>query len=122
MSFLFFYKRVFFLDIPNDSIIERTTLRYLDPVTGERYHMLFNPPPTQEIRDRLVQKESESEQQMRQKINEYYANVRDLLDYFEQNSVHINADQDPNTVFESIESNIINALPNAQLEITEVNE
>lgn len=35
--------RVIFLDIPNDSLIERVTLRHLDPITGERYHLLFNP-------------------------------------------------------------------------------
>jgi adenylate kinase len=102
--------RVFFMDIPNDSIIERTTLRFLDPVSGERYHVLFNPPPTQEIRDRLVQKPSDSESSITKRINEYYAEIRNLLDYYENNSIHINADQDPNIVFECIESGIVNPM------------
>ncbi len=42
--------------------MERTTLRYLDPITGERYHMLYNPPPTQEVQQRLSQKPSDSEE------------------------------------------------------------
>jgi adenylate kinase len=102
---------VFFLDIPNDSIIERVTLRYLDPVTGERYHMLFNPPPTQEIRDRLTQKPDESEASVRDRINEFYATIREMVDQYDEIGIHVNADQDPNTVFESLESSIVNPIP-----------
>ena len=103
------------MDIPNDSIMERTTLRFLDPVTGERYHMLFNPPPTQEVRDRLQQKSSDSEQNVKNKITEYFNHIRYLLDFFESIKHHINADQDPNTVFESIESGIVNPLPKGDI-------
>ena len=111
-----YLNRVFFLDIPNDSILERITLRYLDPISGERFHMLFNPPPTQEIRDRLSQKSSDSEEAVKRRINDYYTHVTNLLEYYENNSVHINADQDPNTVFESIESTIVSPLPELQSE------
>lgn len=103
--------KVFFMDIPNDSIMERTTLRYLDPITGERYHMLFNPPPTQEVQERLHQKPSDSEDNIRGRITEYYATVRYINDYYEACGLHVNADQDPNTVFESIESGVVNAVP-----------
>lgn len=34
---LFFLLRVFFLNVPLDSILERLTLRRIDPVTGERF-------------------------------------------------------------------------------------
>lgn len=101
------------MDIPPDSIMERITLRYLDPITGNRYHMLFNPPPTQEVRDRLTQKPSDTEQNVRLKINAFYSNVRYMVDYYENIGIHINADQDPNTVFESIESGVVNPVPNA---------
>ena len=30
-----------FILIKDDSIIERITLRYLDPISGERYHMVI---------------------------------------------------------------------------------
>ena len=99
------------MDIPNDSIMERTTLRYLDPITGDRYHMLFNPPPTQEVQERLRQKPNDSEENIRSRITDYYANVRHINDYYETNGLHINADQDPNTVFESIESGVVNPVP-----------
>ncbi len=99
------------MDIPNDSVMERTTLRYLDPVTGERYHMLFNPPPTQEVQERLSQKPSDSEENIRAKITDYYTNVRHINDYYETVGLHINADQDPNTVFEAIESGVVCPVP-----------
>lgn len=34
---LFSPRRVFFLNVPFDSVIERLTLRRVDPVTGERF-------------------------------------------------------------------------------------
>lgn len=108
---LFSPNKVFFMDIPNDSIMERTTLRYLDPITGERYHMLFNPPPTQEVQERLKQKPTDAEENIKAKITEYYTTVRYLNDYYEAVGLHVNADQDPNTVFESIESGVVNPVP-----------
>lgn len=103
---------MFFIDIPRDSILERTTLRYLDPITGERYHMLNNPPPTEDIRDRLVQKSSDTESIVSAKIGEYFANVKQLLEHYENAAIKINGDQDANTVFESIESGVVSAMPN----------
>ena len=52
-SNLFLFDRIFFLDVPNDSVMERLTLRATDHITGDRYHMLYNPPRTQEVKDRL---------------------------------------------------------------------
>jgi len=45
---------VFFLSIPEDSVKERLTLRRVDPTTGERYHLLFKPPPSQEVKAKLA--------------------------------------------------------------------
>lgn len=56
--------RVFFLDVPNDIVLERLTLRATDPISGERYHMLYNPPRTQQIKDRLTQNPRDSEEEV----------------------------------------------------------
>lgn len=74
--------------------------------------MLNNPPPTEEIRDRLVQKQSDSEVTVCKKINDYFANVKDLLEHYENVGIKINGDQDRTTVFESIESIVVNPLQN----------
>jgi adenylate kinase family enzyme len=44
------------------------------------------------------------------KINEYFSNVQPLVDFYENVAIHVNGDQDANTVFESIESGIVNRL------------
>ncbi|XP_008561908.1 PREDICTED: adenylate kinase 8 [Galeopterus variegatus] len=102
--------RVFFLNVPFDSIIEQLTLRRTDPVTGERYHLMYKPPPTTEIQARLLQNPKDAEEQVKLKIDLFYRNSAELEEFYES-AVTINGDQDPYTVFEYIESGIINPLP-----------
>ena len=71
--------RVFFLDVPNDIVLERLTLRATDPISGERYHMLYNPPRTQQIKDRLTQNPRDSEEEV---IKDWLKLSEQKLDYF----------------------------------------
>uniref|UniRef100_A0A8C9KDL1 Adenylate kinase 8 n=1 Tax=Panthera tigris altaica TaxID=74533 RepID=A0A8C9KDL1_PANTA len=102
--------RVFFLNVPLDSIIERLTLRRMDPVTGERYHLMYKPPPTVEIQARLLQHPKDTKEQVKLKMELFYRHSSDLEEFYRQ-AIAINGDQDPYTVFEYIESGIINPLP-----------
>uniref|UniRef100_A0A671F2S7 Adenylate kinase 8 n=1 Tax=Rhinolophus ferrumequinum TaxID=59479 RepID=A0A671F2S7_RHIFE len=103
--------RVFFLNVPLDSIIERLTLRRTDPVTGERYHLMYKPPPTMEIQARLLQNPKDSEEQVKLQTDQFYRKCAELEQFYEQ-AITLNGDQDPYTVFEYLESGIINPLPN----------
>ncbi|XP_036712248.1 adenylate kinase 8 isoform X2 [Balaenoptera musculus] len=102
--------RVFFLNVPFDSIIERLTLRRTDPVTGERYHLMYKPPPTTEIQARLLQSPKDSEEQIKLRTDLFYRNSAELEEFYGR-AITLNGDQDPYTVFEYIESGIINPLP-----------
>lgn len=102
--------RVFFLDVPNDSVMERLTLRETDPITGERYHMLYNPPQSQEVKERLCKLPSDTEEEVRKRLAQYHTYVEEIADYY-TDAQHVNADQDPHTVFECIESMVVNPLP-----------
>ncbi|XP_015449805.1 adenylate kinase 8 isoform X5 [Pteropus alecto] len=102
--------RVFFLNVPLDSIIERLTLRRIDPVTGERYHLMYKPPPTMEIQARLLENPKDTEEQVKLKMDLFYRNSAELEAFYKQ-AITINGDQDPYTVFEYIETGIINPLP-----------
>ncbi|XP_075841713.1 adenylate kinase 8 [Microtus pennsylvanicus] len=102
--------RVFFLNVPLDSILERMMLRRTDPVTGERFHLMYKPPPTIEVQDRLLQNPRDSEEHIRLQTDLFYRNCGDLEQYYER-AITVNGDQDPYTVFEYIESGIINPLP-----------
>ena len=96
--------------MPNDSVTERLTLRATDPITGDRYHMLYNPPRTEEVKERLQSHPKDTEEQVMKRLTQYTAYVEELADYYQEGQ-HLNADQDPHTVFECIESMIVNPLP-----------
>ncbi|XP_060056433.1 adenylate kinase 8 isoform X2 [Erinaceus europaeus] len=102
--------RVFFLNVPLDTIVERLTLRRIDPVTGERYHLMYKPAPTMEIQARLLQNPKDMEENVKAKIDLFYRNCTELEEFYED-AITLNGDQDPYTVFEYIESGIINPLP-----------
>ena len=88
--------------------MERNTLRYLDPVTGTNYHLLYNPPPSKEIRERLKQRDSDKEDAVRSKLGQYLSVVNELRDYYESKAISVNAEKNVNSVFETLESGIVN--------------
>jgi len=100
--------KVFFFELPYDSIMERTTLKYIDPVTGENYHLLYNPPPSREIRERLHQHHSDKEESVRAKNGEYLASINDLQEYYEAKAINVNAEKNMSSVFEMLETGIVN--------------
>ncbi|XP_045431143.1 adenylate kinase 8 isoform X2 [Pipistrellus kuhlii] len=102
--------RVFFLNVPLDSVMERLTLRRTDPVTGERYHLIYKPPPTMEVQARLRQNPKDTEEQVRFEMDVFYRNSAELEEFYKQ-AITLNGDQDPYTVFEYIESGITHPLP-----------
>lgn len=102
--------RVFFLDIPNDAVVERLSLLSTDPITGDRYHLLYHPPRTPEVKSRLVVNPRDAEDTVRRRLAAFRAVAGDLEDFY-TNALHINAEQDEHHVFEMIESMIVNPLP-----------
>jgi adenylate kinase len=102
--------RVIVLDAPNDVSVERMSLRAIDPVTGERYHLLYNPPRTADVKARLKVHKDDEEAAVMSRCTVYQNEIEDILEYY-SDAQHINADQDVTTVFESIESVIVNPLP-----------
>ncbi|RXN10403.1 adenylate kinase 8 [Labeo rohita] len=106
----FIPNRVFFLEMTDDIAIERVTLRGVDPVTGEWYHSLYKPAPGPEVQARLRYKPQHSEAQLLRRLKEYWNHAADLQAIYPQ-AVYINADQDPHTVFESLESRLVGQLP-----------
>lgn len=102
--------RVFFLEIPNDSVIERLSLRSTDPITGDRYHLLYNPPRSQEIKGRLIVNAKDTEENVKRRLVVYRAMVDELAEFY-VDALYVNAEQDSHHVFESIESMVVKPLP-----------
>lgn len=102
--------RVIVLDIPTESVVERLSLRAVDPESGERYHILYNPPKTNEIKARLKTHPDDEEVEVLNRYAVYQGNLEDILEFY-SNAQHVNADQDLQSVFEFIETIITNPLP-----------
>uniref|UniRef100_A0AAR2KXG7 Nucleoside-diphosphate kinase n=1 Tax=Pygocentrus nattereri TaxID=42514 RepID=A0AAR2KXG7_PYGNA len=107
---LLFSFRVFFLEMTDDVAVERLTLRAIDPVTGERYHSLYKPAPSPEVHARLRYNPCDSEAEVQRRLKEYCIHASALQAFYPQ-AVRVNADQDAHTVFECLESRLVNRLP-----------
>ncbi|XP_056601569.1 adenylate kinase 8 isoform X2 [Triplophysa dalaica] len=106
----FIPNRVFFLELTDDIAVERVKLRGVDPVTGEWYHSLYKPAPSPVVQARLCFNPLDSEAQLLKRVKEYWCNAVGLQAFYPQ-AVCINADQDPFTVFESLECRLVGRLP-----------
>lgn len=71
---------------------------------------MYKPPPTMEIQARLLQNPKDSEEQVKLQTDQFYRKCPELEQFYEQ-AITLNGDQDPYTVFEYLESGIINPLP-----------
>jgi len=109
--------RIYFLECPTDTIVERLSLRRTDPVTGQPYHLIYNPPPSLEMKRRLKTHHKDAESAVDEDVLAYDSQVEELVDYY-TTSQSVNADQDPHTVFESIESLLTKPLPKQTLKAT----
>jgi len=103
--------RVIVLDLPCDTSVERLSLRAVDPQTGERYHILYNPPKSNDVKTRLKTHPDDEESEIFRNYGDYQAHIEDILEFYEHLKQHINADQDIQAVFECIETMIVNPLP-----------
>jgi len=100
------------MDISNEAVLERMTLKATDPYSGNQYHLLYNPPMTEEIKDRLKVHPKFTEEAVMAHLAEYHAYREELMDYYSGHGAQrVNADQDSHTVFETLEGLIVNALP-----------
>ncbi len=62
------------IEVSDDAIVERIVGRRMDPETGGIYHVSFNPPPP-EVSGRLIQREDDNEQTVRNRLSAYHAGL-----------------------------------------------
>ena len=99
--------RVFCLNLSVDVILERLTLRQTDHVSGERYHVLYNPPKVKTVKDRLKTNPKDKDAEVRRSLVTYQHHCEEILEYYGKQVMHINADQQAHGVFELIECMLI---------------
>ncbi len=77
---------VLVIDVPDDLIVSRIIGRRQDPVTGEIYHLEFNPPPA-EVVDRLVHRPDDTEEACRKRLSKYHAETAPVIPFYEENGL-----------------------------------
>nr|XP_057927514.1 adenylate kinase 8 isoform X2 [Doryrhamphus excisus] len=97
--------RVFFLELTDDLCLERLTLRTTDPVTGLGFHAVTGPAPDPEVQNRLQSRSEDSPDTVTHTLSVYRTHTVGLQCVFPE-GVHVDADQDPQSVFEVLEKHL----------------
>jgi len=75
--------RVFItLEVPDEILEERITLRRMDPVTDTIYHLKFKPPTDPEVEKRLTQRKDDTAEKLRTRLEQYHANLGTVRDFY----------------------------------------
>jgi len=90
------------LDVPDEVLIERVTGRRLDPVTGKIYHLKFDPPPSGEILNRVIQRSDDTEAKIRVRLDNYKANVASVESRYTAIMKRIDGNRKKESVYQSI--------------------
>ena len=88
------------LQVADEEIIERMSGRRIHSASGRVYHVKFNPPKTEnlddETGDQLIQRDDDTEQTVRKRLEIYHTQTAPLIDYY---SVNENKNSDDGPVF-----------------------
>ncbi|XP_068559133.1 adenylate kinase 8 isoform X2 [Cebidichthys violaceus] len=97
--------RVFFLELTDDVCVERISLRATDPVSGQRFHAVTRPAPSSEVQNRLKTRPEDNTHSVTHTLSQYRTHTAALQCVY-PHAGHIDVDQDPHSVFESLESRL----------------
>ena len=69
------------IEVRDEEIVERIVGRRMDPDTGDIYHVRFKPPPD-EISSRLVQRNDDTEETVRNRLEAYHLETKPLGEWY----------------------------------------
>ncbi len=101
------------LQLPDSEIVKRMSGRRIHPASGRSYHVLFNPPKTENRDDvtgePLIQREDDREETVLRRLEVYHRQTSPLIEYYsamaKQNQVryiHVNGAGDVNVISKTI--------------------
>jgi adenylate kinase len=100
------------LEVGREELVHRLTGRRVDPETGENYHVEYNMPDDPEVRDRLVQRDDDTEETVRERLEVYEENTAPVIDFYEERGLveRVDGDRSPDEVWEDLDATIEVAL------------
>jgi len=95
---------VVFLDVDEEVLVDRLTGRRMDPETGDIYHVDFDWPDDETIQDRLVQRDDDEEDTVRDRLQVYRENTEPVIEHFrtEGSLVTVDGEATPEGVFDRL--------------------
>ncbi|MFB6268466.1 MAG: adenylate kinase [Halobacterium sp.] len=99
---------VLYLDVDDDELVRRLTGRRVCQDCGATYHVDFDPPEEEGVCDEcggdLYQREDDTEETARERINVYEENTQPVIDYFRDQGVlvEIDGEQSPDEVWADV--------------------
>jgi adenylate kinase len=96
------------LSVPEEELVRRLTGRRVDPETGENYHIEFNMPDDEAVADRLVQREDDTEETVRERLRVFRENTEPVIEFYEggEDFVEIDGEGTPDEVWATVKSAI----------------
>jgi len=99
--------KVIVLEAPDEELVERLAGRRQSEATGEIYHIEHNPPPEEgsdEDPGPFVQREDDTEEAIRNRLETYHEQTQPLKDYYEEKGILVTVDatQDIDKVTEDV--------------------
>jgi adenylate kinase len=105
---------VFFLDVPEDVLVERLTGRRVCDECGATYHVDFDPPEEDgvcgECGGELVQREDDTEETVRERLRVYSEETEPVVEHYREEGslVEISGEGTPDDVFDRLTDEIEN--------------
>jgi adenylate kinase len=96
------------LDVSHEELVHRLTGRRLDPETDEIYHIEYNMPDDEDIRERLVQRDDDNREAVENRLDVFEENTAPVIDHYRGREafVEIDGEQSPDEVWADIDAAI----------------
>jgi len=96
------------LDVGREELVRRLTGRRVDPETGENYHVEFDMPDDEAVRERLVQREDDSRESVENRLDVFEEQTAPVIDSYRDHGgfVEIDGEQSPDAVWDDIDAAI----------------
>lgn len=105
---------VIYLNVPEETLLERLTGRYICSNCGATYHKLFNPTKVEGVCDNcggtdFYQREDDKPETVKNRIEVNGKQTQDLVDFYKEEGIlmEVDGDQKPEEVFNDIK-NLLN--------------
>jgi adenylate kinase len=105
---------VFFLDVPEDELVDRLTGRRVCDDCGATYHLDFDPAETEGVCDEcggdLIQREDDTEETVRERLRVYTEETEPVVEHYREEGVlvEVSGEGTPDDVFERLTDEIEN--------------